>query len=82
MKELKQQNERLRSELSKALMNDSKIIEAHDKTGLFEEETTGRSLYDTDMHRTYSEVSFNQKQEFKQVLYLFFLVIFFVIFRY
>lgn len=38
MKELKKQNERLRSELAKALMNDTKIIEAFDKKGMLEDE--------------------------------------------
>jgi hypothetical protein len=36
LKELKAQNERLRLELSKALMNDKKIIEAFEKEGLIE----------------------------------------------
>ncbi len=52
IKELNAQNERLRLELSKALMNDTKIIETLDKDGMLEED--GRSFYDTDTHRTFS----------------------------
>lgn len=36
LKELKAQNERLRLELSKSLMNDTKIIEAFEKEGIIE----------------------------------------------
>lgn len=36
MKELKTQNERLRLELSKSLMNDKKIIEVFDKDGVID----------------------------------------------
>jgi cysteinyl-tRNA synthetase len=55
MKELKIENERLRTELSKALMNDTKIIEALDKEGMAVDED-GHSYYDTDTHRTLSGI--------------------------
>jgi hypothetical protein len=69
LKEIKIQNERLRQELSNALMNDRKIIEAFDKNGMIEQD--GYSFYDTNMHRTLSEMSLNKKQELKKVSYLF-----------
>lgn len=64
LKELKTQNERLRIELANALTHDKRIIEVFEKKGV-PTELNGSSYYDSETHKTLSEISLNKKEMLK-----------------